>query len=352
MKIFQNKNLFKKLIIVLLFITIFSFCMPKVSRASVGGDLMDAVMDLFVGIGDGINTVLSKMILQTDGSFIVIDTGTDGVAKILGVLVALAVVVGGIVLIAVSGGGAVLAVANAVFTVVKAGVVAGVTTFAVTSVLAGAKFGDKVVLPSIRLTPYEIFTNQIPLFDVDFFSPMEDSITVKPAVTENVAKTDTTENLLTYIKDELKKDYGYDEKKAESKDIDDKNNRPNPTKYVQKKWEYDGRTYVFSYSESGSWLVTRYEKDGKNLQWLKNEENDKSKYGRKLTWVSGGNTAWSEGSADVTVPGNSTEMLKEQETITIESTAKKLRPIIANWYNIIKRHINCRNVINISLCRY
>ena len=173
MKIFQNKNLFKKLIIVLLFITIFSFCMPKVSRASVGGDLMDAVMDLFVGVGDGINTVLSKMILQTDGSFIVVDTETNGVAKILGIIVATAVIIGGIVLIAASGGAA-LAVASAVFTVVKAGVVAGVVTFAVTSYLSDATFGEKVVLPSIRLTPYEIFTNQIPLFDVDFFSPMTD----------------------------------------------------------------------------------------------------------------------------------------------------------------------------------
>lgn len=173
MKIFQNKNLFKKLIIVLLFITIFSFCMPKVSRASVGGDLMDAVMDLFVGIGDGINTVLSKMILQTDGSFIVVDTETNGVAKILGIIVAVAIIIGGIVLIAASGGAA-FAVASAVFTVVKAGVVAGVVTFAVTSYLSDATFGEKVVLPSIRLTPYEIFTNQILLFDVDFFSPMTD----------------------------------------------------------------------------------------------------------------------------------------------------------------------------------
>ena len=172
MKIFQNKNLFKKLIIVLLFITIFSFCMPKVSRASVGGDLMDAVMDLFVGIGDGINTVLSKMILQTDGSFIVVDTETNGVAKILGIIVAAAVIIGGIVLIAAAP--ASLAVVSTIFTVVKAGVVAGVVTFAVTSYLSDATFGEKVVLPSIRLTPYEIFTNQIPLFDVDFFSPMTD----------------------------------------------------------------------------------------------------------------------------------------------------------------------------------
>lgn len=189
MKIFQNKNLFKKLIIVLLFITIFSFCMPKVSRASVGGDLMDAVMDLFVGVGDGINTVLSKMILQTDGSFIVVDTETNGVAKILGIIVAAAIIIGGIVLIA-SSGCAALAVASAVFTVVKAGVVAGVVTFAVTSYLSDATFGEKVVLPSIRLTPYEIFTNQIPLFDVDFFSPMTDLKTESSSkVSKNALKS-------------------------------------------------------------------------------------------------------------------------------------------------------------------
>mgnify|MGYP004522299931 FL=1 len=188
MKIFQNKNLFKKLIIVLLFITIFSFCMPKVSRASVGGDLMDAVMDLFVGIGDGINTVLSKMILQTDGSFIVVDTETNGVAKILGIIVAAAVIIGGIVLIAAAP--ASLAVVSAIFTVVKAGVVAGVVTFAVTSYLSDATFGGKVVLPSIRLTPYEIFTNQIPLFDVDFFSPMTDLKTESSSkVSKNALKS-------------------------------------------------------------------------------------------------------------------------------------------------------------------
>lgn len=188
MKIFQNKNLFKKLIIVLLFITIFSFCMPKVSRASVGGDLMDAVMDLFVGIGDGINTVLSKMILQTDGSFIVVDTETNGVAKILGIIVAAAVIIGGIVLIAVAP--ASLAVVSTIFTVVKAGVVAGVVTFAVTSYLSDATFGEKVVLPSIRLTPYEIFTNQIPLFDVDFFSPMTDLKTESSSkVSKNALKS-------------------------------------------------------------------------------------------------------------------------------------------------------------------
>lgn len=188
MKIFQNKNLFKKLIIVLLFITIFSFCMPKVSRASVGGDLMDAVMDLFVGVGDGINTVLSKMILQTDGSFIVVDTEKNGVAKILGIIVAAAVIIGGIVLIAAAP--ASLAVVSAIFTVVKAGVVAGVVTFAVTSYLSDATFGEKVVLPSIRLTPYEIFTNQIPLFDVDFFSPMTDLKTESSSkVSKNALKS-------------------------------------------------------------------------------------------------------------------------------------------------------------------
>ena len=188
MKIFQNKNLFKKLIIVLLLITIFSFCMPKVSRASVGGDLMYAVMDLFVGVGDGINTVLSKMILQTDGSFIVVDTETNGVAKILGIIVAAAVIIGGIVLIAAAP--ASLAVVSTIFTVVKAGVVAGVVTFAVTSYLSDATFGEKVVLPSIRLTPYEIFTNQIPLFDVDFFSPMTDLKTESSSkVSKNALKS-------------------------------------------------------------------------------------------------------------------------------------------------------------------
>jgi len=172
MKIFQNKNLFKKLIIVLLFITIFSFCMPKgVKAIDVGGLLLDPV-----GIGDGINTILSKLIFQTDGSFIVVDTGSEGVGKIIGVIIAAAVIVAGVVLIVSTGGlgATAIAIANSIFTIMKAGVVAGIATFAVTTVYGDAIFGSKVVLPSIRLTPYEIFSNQIPLFDVDFFSPMTD----------------------------------------------------------------------------------------------------------------------------------------------------------------------------------
>ncbi len=344
MKIFQNKNLFKKLIIVLLFITIFSFCMPKVSRADdLGGKLLNPIMSFFVALGDGTMTIIQKMVLQIDESVINIDTSSSFWAKalvIIAAVVVVSVIVAATVLTAGAAGAVTMAgIATALKGIAAAAIVIGVTTvtFPVTTQVVEGMLPDSFILPMYEVTPQEIFSNKIPLLDVDFFHPMDDKTYTTPAETKKVKEDDTTEHILTYIKDELKNNYGYDEKKAESMNIDDKNSKP--SKYVQKKWDYGGRTYVFSYCEGGKedYLVTRYEKDGKNLQWLKDEENDSSSYGRKLTWDDGKNSAWRNGNAEVSIEGNEKSVtVKEETSVTVTSTAKELRTIVANWYNILR----------------
>ena len=83
---------------------------------------------------------------------------------------AVAIVVGGIIAVVASGGTA-LSIAGSVVTVLKTGLVAGIITFFVSGYIANAVLPEDFVLPQIKLSPYEIFADQVPMFDVDFFNP-------------------------------------------------------------------------------------------------------------------------------------------------------------------------------------
>lgn len=343
MKIFQNKNLFKKLIIVLLFITIFSFCMPKVSRAGdLGGKLLNPIMSFFVALGDGTMTIIQKMVLQIDESAINIDTSSSFWAKalvIIAAVVVVSVIVAATVLTAGAAGAVTMAgIAAALKGIAVAAIVIGVTTvtFPVTTQVVEGMLPDSFILPMYEVTPQEIFSNKIPLLDVDFFHPMDDKVYTKDAETKTIKGEDLTEHILDYIEDELKNNYGYNKDKANTKTIEEKKENV-PSKYTQKTWEYDGKTYVFSYDDgSEDFLVVRYDKGGKNYQHLQDDISEDSKYGRKLTWVDGSGT-WRNGNAEVIVKGeNKTETVKEASSVTVTSTAKELRTIVANWYNILR----------------
>ena len=178
MKVFENQKIFKKLNIVFLSILVISIFVPNIVEAkngakSVGGILLDPLMSMFVGLSDGAITLLQKLVLHTDGALIQINTSTSGIAKVLGIVVAVAIVVGGIIAVVASGGVS-LSIIGPVLTVLKTGVIAGVITFCVSGYIANAVLPEDFVLPQIKLTPYEIFANQVPLFDVDFFNPKKD----------------------------------------------------------------------------------------------------------------------------------------------------------------------------------
>ncbi len=50
MKIFANKKIWKKIVIIFLIITAFSFTIPKPVEASIGGDLMKPICAFVVGV--------------------------------------------------------------------------------------------------------------------------------------------------------------------------------------------------------------------------------------------------------------------------------------------------------------
>ena len=182
MKIFQNKNLFKKLMIIFLVITIFSFCMPKAVRADngIGGKLLNPIMSFFVALGDGTMTLIQKMVLQIDESLIPINDSSGFWSKVIVVLatiVVVSVIIAAVVISAPTGVALAVTIVKSAATIIAIGTVATIT-FPVTTTIVEGMLPNSFQLPIFVVTPQEIFANKIPLLDVDFFNPSDETISV------------------------------------------------------------------------------------------------------------------------------------------------------------------------------
>ena len=72
MKFFTNKNIWAKIVIVLIFVLLFQFAIPKPVHADdlleFGGKLLSPVVSLFVTLADAIMGVLHSSIMGVDSS--------------------------------------------------------------------------------------------------------------------------------------------------------------------------------------------------------------------------------------------------------------------------------------------
>ena len=94
MKIFANKSIWKKIILIFLLIISISFIKPEPVQASVGGTLMKPVCDLLVGLGDGVVKIIHICILGQDNTLLRINEGGIGSAiRIALIAIAIAVIV-------------------------------------------------------------------------------------------------------------------------------------------------------------------------------------------------------------------------------------------------------------------
>lgn len=175
MKIFENKSIFKKVLIVLICILILSFCIPKTVQADageIGGKLLNPVMSLFVSLGDGAMALLQKVVFHADASLINVDSSASFWSKVIVVVTAIAIAAVAIAAVVITGGGAVAIALGVAKVVITVGAVATITFPISTSIVEGM-LPDSFYLPLYTITPQEIFSNKIPLLDVDFFNPTE-----------------------------------------------------------------------------------------------------------------------------------------------------------------------------------
>lgn len=185
MKFFENKKFFQKMIIAVLIVMIFTFVFScKVqAKSEIGGKLLKPVVSLITSLGDGLMDVIHNALIHQNNAYIRIDLSTS-IWTVLGLvfsIVAGAVIAGAIVYF--TAGVAVPAIVAKLSGSLAVGLSAGTLTVAIISgaVVGGAVYhsnqmSDDLVLPLYAITPEEIFSGDLAIFDVDFFNPNTNTI--------------------------------------------------------------------------------------------------------------------------------------------------------------------------------
>ena len=198
MRIFANKSLWKKIVIIFLLIISVSFTTPKPVQAGWGGELMEPICDLLVGLADGFVNITHHILMGQETTLIKVNlniTAMDILRVAVTAFVFLAVMAAAAALtaggalaigavVAALGGPAVtggIAVSAIIANIVP--ILVGATYFGVRAYSMDA-FDNELALPLYSISPERIFSNTIPFFDVDFFNP-----SAKPFEYEWIHKT-------------------------------------------------------------------------------------------------------------------------------------------------------------------
>lgn len=173
MKLITNKNIKRKILIAILIIIVASFIFPVKAQASLGGKLLQPVIDLTLGLGDGAFSLVHNSIMDQEVALYRIDLDDSIWEKVWTTLVAIAVAaaavgifigtggLGG--LVATGGFAAFVGIGKVALKAVVLGSVAGY-------IFNSEFFGNEIVLPLYSVSPETIFSGKIPMFNVDFFN--------------------------------------------------------------------------------------------------------------------------------------------------------------------------------------
>lgn len=217
--ILQNRKIKKVLVIFVVMLLIFNIFPNKAQALSflkmAGGVIINAALDFLVFLGDTVLNLLQENFISTEDIIIQAKSGEyRSVSKwdILKIIVGVLVIVASVVITVASWGslsGAGVAGLGLGIKLVG-GVIAGTVAGGIIAVngttgLVGTLQG-KFDLPMIRYTPYEIFSNQIPMLDVNFISPMDSVTEIQKVEAEPETETKEEDVTLDYLAFKLKED--------------------------------------------------------------------------------------------------------------------------------------------------
>ena len=159
---FLERSMIQKIIIALIFLTVFNFVYPYIpaygadALESVGGVLLEPLIKLIATICEGVIWVIQSMVLGLPASNIHIEK--NGSTAFWAGLAAGAAVVVGLVLSPLTLGAS---------AVIAAGTVTAVTVAVITSKM----FPDDWYYPVYKISPQEIFSDQVPALHINFINP-------------------------------------------------------------------------------------------------------------------------------------------------------------------------------------
>lgn len=183
MKFFTNKSIWTKIIIVLIFVILFEFCVSRPVQAEddgIGGKLLSPIVSLVLALGDGVVNLLHDSIMGQSEALIHVEMETS-LWEIISTVV-VGVVVGVLALMAIvataGGAAALIGLVTGVTATISIGttavIAAGAAGFIAACRYNSEAFPEDLYLPIYSYSPEEIFKGNILLFDVDFFNPITD----------------------------------------------------------------------------------------------------------------------------------------------------------------------------------
>lgn len=161
---FTEKGIVQKIIVVLIFLVVFNFVYPYVpaygadadALESVGGVLLGPLIDLITSLGEGVIWVIQSMLLGLPASNIHIEN-QGGIPWAVGIIAGLTVGLGIILSPLTMGASGVLATSMA--------------TAIVVGVITSKALPDDWYFPVYKISPQEIFADQVPALHINFINP-------------------------------------------------------------------------------------------------------------------------------------------------------------------------------------
>ena len=142
MKIFQNKKIWQKIVLVILIFLLFQFVTSKPVHAIPGDTLLEPVTSLFANLGDGIMDIMQKTIMGMETSGAWVEESSNLWLKILVIAAAIIIATVAVASIILSGGAALSIVIGVATAVIKICVGAAIAYFAVETL----HFGEERIL--------------------------------------------------------------------------------------------------------------------------------------------------------------------------------------------------------------
>lgn len=144
---------------------------------SIGGKVMEPIMDFFMTLCDGIIDIVQKVLFGVEGDAIVnVDRSGEGISKALGIIAAVAVLAGSIALAVVFG--QVIGVAATVALVAGTAVLSVgkvIKTYFLVTTIASSMLNTSFQIPFIVISPENIIQNKVGMFNVNFFDENTDT---------------------------------------------------------------------------------------------------------------------------------------------------------------------------------
>ena len=368
-------SILKKIAIILLAIVICYFIIPTPVNAvswlaEAGGALIDWILQLFIFLGDCVLDLLQNnfistqdVIIQAEASSQANFSAIDVIEILIGVLViaigvciaiasfgtlswaSLAAIAGSIKVI----GGVVLATAGGAALFVHG-----------TSELVDGLQG-KFDLPMIRYTPYEIFSGQIPVFDVNFIEPLESVYEVNE-IKVNKEWEDSLwwENLNTwelfisggYVENEEFKELceylddkdGWTKKWSDTGNTGDKSNTMGTSVQLYTAMVLENKEVIFSWNWVYTGAGARYRKEPEDKFFGDDSFVEYGWYDGKIYKLVGCDIAWSNSDDYWTIYEYDVyEIFSDSEgeeilhkTKEYKSTSSILQSSISTWYRVLR----------------